>query len=806
MTNNELDLHLIWDMLKRYKWSIFFITLLFTASVAMYAYLLVPVYATSALISIKSDKASPLDALLPGAASIEQKNGLDTNIRILKSRKIISKVVENINISKHYYKLVKIENITIKKIEEFDPPFTLMMRAFDNRMNGKPFIITQVDSHSYDLEINGKSYKNRKFGNMYKMKLFKIVVLKKKNFYTHPYMFTINRDKTALTQQIINHLTIRKPADGLLEIRYEDTLPQRTKKIVDEIANIYIQYSLDNKTYENKKTLSFLDQRLDFIRQTLKNYGDKLKHFQEKNSEIGVGAKDSGALLEKLSESEAKIKKLETVTTILKRISNKQRVENADIIALSNVGLDTTQISLWMEDIRQKRQRLDLLKKQSHDWSISISSDSELNTLLELYRQKKELLEKLSVDFTNGHPRVIQLQKDISRIKHTIRKYLNKNITELESGNAFLTDQIKKALKMVYTNISKDYSLTTEEIAKSKKVLKEMPGINMQLSDLKRNFTLTEKIYTFLLQKRMEVEITKASTTANTKVIDDALMPQYPIKPNKKYLVAAGFLVGLILGIAIAFLRALLDTKVHNSDELEKITNIPLFGVVPLKKENHAFKEAFISLRTNLQFVIPSHKNCKILMVTSSIPSEGKTTIAAEVANALSEVYSKVLIIDLDLRKPRLFQEFRRTNHHGLSNYLVGEYLLDELIVPINERLDFLPAGPVAPNPSALLMSNIFKETIDQLVEHYDYIIMDTSPIGMVADTSLLLKFTDVLLLVTRTNYTEKSMIKKFEKVIEEKDLNNVGIVLNFMSIKHSSGYGYGYGYGYGNKYGYDKE
>jgi len=796
--NNEIDLNSIIGTITRYKWSIIFITLLFTLAVGIYAYFLVPIYSTSTLISIENKKSLDLTALLPGAKNVsEDVNSLDTNIRILKSRKIISKVLDKIDLQVRYFIRKRHKNIEIS-----NSPIRVKILSNKTPLRDILFTVVANDEESFVLSSDSLKYNAVvKYGEVVTIKDLSLQIDKVGKIENFPYLFQINTDKLNLTQKIIQNLKIQKPSDDLLELIYSDTIPIRTKRVVDEIAKVYIEYRLDRKTMENEKTLNFLDSRLKFIRETLKNYGNKLKSFQAKNSLISAAASGGGKnIIEKLTENETKLTELNLQLKTISQLKDKRSFSNEDIINLQSIGIANTQLSIWMENIRQKKEELEILQSQKRNFGVSVTSDASLNVFLQVLRDKTELLKTLREDFTVNHPKVIQVKKEIYRIKRNINRQLNTKISQLQQAIYMLESNIKKSINTIYENIQKQYDTLSQLIHKDKKTLHNLPDVNMKLTDLKRNFTLTENIYTFLLQKRMEVEISKASTVVNTQVVDEALVPTKPIKPNKKFLLASGFLIGLILGIALAFLRALMDDKIRSLEDISKLIDIPIYGAIPLQKFKFAFKESFRTIRTNLEFIIPQRKDCKVILISSSVPKEGKTTISANLSKILSVAAKKVLILDLDMRKPRLFEEFGLENKKGMSTYLIGKHDLEEVIEPINEHLDFFPSGPVSPNPSELIMSKKFEETLYELMEEYEYIVIDTSPIGMVSDANLLLKYIDILLLVTRANYTAKEMIREFNKMIEGKEVHSVGIILNEAPLDLRKGYGYGYGYGYGER------
>ena len=306
----------------------------------------------------------------------------------------------------------------------------------------------------------------------------------------------------------------------------------------------------------------------------------------------------------------------------------------------------------------------------------------------------------------------------------------------------------------------------------------------------------------------MEIEMTKASTVANTQIIEDAIVPLEPIKPNKKLIVIVGFILGLILGIFYSFLRAMLDTKIRTVATVTELTDAPLYGILPDLKNKRFFIEALRSIRTNLQFVLPNDKECVNLMLSSSVAGEGKTTVIAGLATIVAETNKKVLLMDLDLRKPRLYKELNLSNKKGMSNYLTSKLSIEECIQSIHDNLDFFPAGAVPPNPSELLMSEKFETVLLELMKEYDYIFFDTPPIGSVIDANLLLKYADITLLVVRADMAHKVYLENFNRLRVEKDIKSSGIILNDVKLSKdkNSGYGYGYGYGYDYGYGYEPE
>ena len=382
------------------------------------------------------------------------------------------------------------------------------------------------------------------------------------------------------------------------------------------------------------------------------------------------------------------------------------------------------------------------------------------------------------------YPDVIKLTEAINSIKSSIKFTLKNDVNIIEER--------KKTLRRY--------------IRKYQRSLEALPENERKLANLTRNTLVNEKVYNFLLEKRAETAILRSSTVSKTRVLDSALLPYLPIKPKRLLIILVGMILGFIVGIALAFLRAFLDDTLKTAEDIDKLTNIPLYGAVPQRKDKTTrsqFEEAMRVLRTNLQFVGGAKKS-KIVALTSSISGEGKTTIAVALSKIIAATGKKVIVVDLDMRRSRMHEEFNISNKVGGSSILSGHNTLEGVIqVEVEENLDVITAGPKPPNPSELLVTLGFDELIEKLSASYDYIILDTPPIGLVTDAMILLKMADVGLIVTRANYSKKSFLKNIERFASEHELHNLGFIINGLESSKKHGYGYGYGYGYGSGKGY---
>jgi tyrosine-protein kinase Etk/Wzc len=302
------------------------------------------------------------------------------------------------------------------------------------------------------------------------------------------------------------------------------------------------------------------------------------------------------------------------------------------------------------------------------------------------------------------------------------------------------------------------------------------------------------------LQKRAEAGIAKASNLPDSRIIDEARVASliYP-KPSRNYTMA--LVIGFLIPIGLLFAKEYLNDTITSREELERLTKIPILGVVMHNRKptnlvissnpKSAVSETFRSLRSNLQY-IASDLDRKVILITSGISGEGKTFCAINLASVLALSGKKTLLVGVDLRKPRIFNDFGLSNEVGLSTYLIGQADKQQVIQPTHiHDLDIITAGPLAPNPTELLMTKRFGDFVKELKSEYENIVFDSPPLGLVADSFELLKYTDVTLYVVRQNYTSKGILSTINSLYSKGNISNVSIVLNDFSGQNTYGYGY---------------
>ncbi|SFV75488.1 Tyrosine-protein kinase Wzc [hydrothermal vent metagenome] len=765
--DDEIDLRELYKTLLKHKISIFLITFLFFIGSLIFAYYKPNIYSSNMSLEILKENKGGMEssiALNQMLLGSDQVN-LENEKVVLQSRFIVQKALEKLDLDTKYYVI----NRFFKKIELYkDAPFDVKIISLDDMMYGKTFELIPIDSVSFRLEIKPLSKYSIKgilatlniisldekdkisynqihhYNELIKTPYFTIMVDKLKHIDGLKYNFSfIKQDK--LYDFYKDNLSVKNmlKSSSVLELTYQDTVSLRAKEILDAISTTYIATTVKQKTEANGLTLNFIDTQLKVISANLKNSEKNLENYKIHHSVVDLKTKLE-VKTQKIAEYEGEQLELQTEINILNNIKyyiNK----NKDLTALSigTVKFTDNRISL-------------------------------LVTSLEALMNRRE---QLASKYTQFHPDIVKIDKSIKIAKKAIKKAVQNSLDQLNQRSIDLGNMVVQLNKSLE-------SLPTEE---------------KKLAQLLRPLKVNQKIYEFLLQKRAETAILKSATIANARILDSARENTTPVKPKRVLIVVVSVISGLIIGIFLAFLREFFTTTLQSLEELEHITSLPIYGVIPYNKDEsteNTYKEAFRNLRTNLQF-LPESKNHKIISITSSISGEGKTTISTTLGEMLAKGDKKVILLDLDLRKSSFHTEFEVKNDVGVSNYLIAQNKLSEIIQTTNiENLDIIPTGPLPPNPSELILSKAFTKMLEVLKKKYDYIIIDTPPAGLVTDAIIVMNYSDLSLFLVRANYTKKEFIKNIDKLVKEYKENRVGIIFNGATI--NSQYGY---YGYYNYY-----
>jgi capsular exopolysaccharide synthesis family protein len=368
-------------------------------------------------------------------------------------------------------------------------------------------------------------------------------------------------------------------------------------------------------------------------------------------------------------------------------------------------------------------------------------------------------------------------------------------------------------IKSIRQNVLSANQTLASQLGDYEGKIKQVPEIERDLLAIQRKFEVNQNIYIYLLQKKAETSIAKAAAISDNKVLDESSLAEEPVEPNKKAILLLAFFASIFLPLILLFLRKYFKTTVSNREEISRLTEIPVLGVVGHvnKTDNlivqHRPKsriaEAFRSIRTNLQF-FGSRSGNKIILITSSVGGEGKSFVTINLASVFAMQNYKVVIVGVDLRKPKLYQDFNLGNENGVSSYLIGRTDLQSVIRPTGiPNLDLISSGPIPPNPSELISKKEMGQMFEELSRYYDYILVDTPPLGIVSDAFQLMNFSHINVYVVRENYSRKDYITTLNSMFEEGKFKNLCILLNDSSFRNSYGYSYGSPNGYGNGNGY---
>jgi succinoglycan biosynthesis transport protein ExoP len=533
----------------------------------------------------------------------------------------------------------------------------------------------------------------------------------------------------------------------------------RMVKYLNSTVEMLIKRQLDSKNQFATNTISFIDSTLIAMESQLKETGNELKSFRKDKNIYDIeegGAKFSDQMLEfdvKRDEVTRKITYYNTLKSYLKN-----SVDYSKLPAPSVAGIEDPNVV------------------------------TNVSKLISLSAQRAEMAYAVKSD---------KIFKDFDNQMAAIKNVLLENIASAKSSLQY------------------DLALVNNKINQTESTIKRLPDDQQELIKIKRKYDLSDNIYSTFLQKRSEADIVKAANLSDIHFIDpakDVGGGQIGPRTSANYVLA--LFLGILFPLLFVFFIFFINNSIQNTDDIGKLTKIPLIGVVGLNRENSelavydrpksALSESFRAIRSSLQYLYKKQNvdGAKTLMITSSVSGEGKTFCSINIATVFALSEKKTVIVGCDLRKPKLFEEFNLSNEVGIVNYLIKQKSVNEIINHTSiPYLDVILSGPVPPNPSELIISDAMGELIEELKKIYDYIILDTPPVGLVSDALELSQYSDVTLYIVRQNFSKKEMITLLNNRVKRGELDNASIILNGFEnkAKYGAGYGYGYGYGYGN-------
>lgn len=735
-----------------------------------YLHYATPIYKTTASVLIKEeDKKSSKN--MNGLANLTQlgvfssTQNFDNEVEVLRSKTLIKNVIEELNLNTLYYK-----KNGLKKTELYnDSLFDVILPEVNSEKLGKSIKMKAIYNPDGSMVVSGV------FGNKTYEKCFSVLPglmptpvgtfcfqkSRTPKIFSKPQELTIvvcNPIKLAEIYSSKLDVSPSSKTTTIALLTFSDNQKERAVNFINRLVGAYNANANQDKNEIATQTRAFIDQRIKIINDDLFNTEKDLENFKRQSG-----------LTDLKSDAELAIKENSEY--------NKMQAENA------------TKLNI----IRYLRRAISGKSYTVLPTQIGLDNES-LGTQIDAYNKIVIERNRLLKNSTLSNPIIANQDLTIKASQDAIRATLR---------------SIEQGLAITQRGIDVQTGKYNAKISKA-------PTQERQFLSISRQQEIKSQLYLMLLQKREENSIELASTANNAKIIDAALADDIPISPKRSIIYLVALIIGAALPIGIIYLADMLRFRIEGHEDVEKLTKCPIIGDIALTDEsertgsiavkenvNNLMAETFRGIRTNLKFMLGDNK--KVIMVTSTMGGEGKTFTSTNLAISFALLGKNVVLVGLDIRKPGLNKVF--SIHHfetGLTQFLAHPNSTDlmSLVRPseVTERLDLLPSGTVPPNPTELIDSPALQKAIDILKEKYDYVILDTAPIGLVSDTQLIGRVADLAIYVCRADYTPRTDYMLIEELRRQKRLPNLCTVINGVDFSQRK---YGYYYRYGKKYGY---
>ena len=755
----------------------------------IYLYMSTPVYNISATVLIKDDKKGGSAGMLSGLESlgldgmISPSQNIDNEIEVLRSKTIVKEVVENLGLyisytdedefpSKNMYKTSPVQvSLTPQEADLLEEPMIVEMTL---QPQGSIDVNVEIGDDEYQkhFEKLPAVFPTHKGTLAFFQTPDSILPSKKAS----EEIVGVERTVRNITATINKPLAVAKGYCGNMTIEptskttsvavisLKNSNVQRGKDFINKLLEMYNINTNNDKNEVAQKTAEFINERIGIISKELGSTEKDLESFKR-----GAGITDltSDAQIALTGSAEYEKKRVENQTQInlLQDLQKYMQNEGYEVLP-SNIGLQDVNLS------------------------------AAINRYNDVLVERKRLLRTS----TENNPTIINLDTSIHAMKENVQVSL---------------DRVLRGLFITKADLDREANRYSRRIS-------EAPGQEREFVSIARQQEIKAGLYLMLLQKREENAITLAATANNAKIIDDAIADEAPVSPKGKMIYLVALVLGVGIPVGVIYMLELTKFKIEGRADVEKLTSVPIIGDIPLTDEkqgaiavfenqNNLMSETFRNIRTNLQFMLENDK--KVILVTSTVSGEGKSFISANLAISLSLLGKKVVIVGLDIRKPGLNKVFNIPRKGvGITQYLANpeKNLMDLVqLSNVSKNLYILPGGSVPPNPTELLARDGLDKAIEMLKKNFDYVILDTAPVGMVTDTLLIGRVADLSVYVCRADYTHKNEYTLINELAENNKLPNLCTVINGLDLKRRKyGYYYGYGkygkyYGYGKRYGY---
>lgn len=698
--------------------------------------------------------------------------------RVIKSYDLIEEVVQRLRnkLQVSYYIVGR-----VRKAEQFSGmPFSVVINNMNQNFYEKTYGLRVLNSDKFELSYKEGEQDIQLEGTFDKELVnvnFNLVVSKNLHFAKE---FT--KDIVDIQYEFVPHaieqlvrrfqskLQVTTPDyTNILNLSYEDNLVERAKLFLDTLSKVYINNTLKSRIELNERTIEYIDRQMEDISAIVKYFEDTMQNYKFNKSILDLDIEKSSYFTKLNNFDNQRI----TLTLQIQSLNDLEKyiIEGKDPQFLPPSAL----ISAHTDGF--------LAKEATHLYSMQ----TQLNEARHYAKDKNYSIE--------------QLEGSIKKTKQDLLVYISNNRSAIKKTIEHLEDEIATYIGSLRT----------------------IPQKQRDILGIQRQLVVNEGLYNFLLQKRANAYIARASIIPETKVIDSP-RPTGKVYPDKKKVILQYVFGGAIISVLIVLLRFFFFTTIQTVIELKEITTTPVVGdlvfvkkmsptgiIVDEEPKSH-IAESFRTLRTNLQY-LNTMPGSKVILLTSNAPGEGKTFCSINLSTMLAKAGKRVLLLELDLHKPRVQKALEMTADTGISTIVVRQNTIEECIKRTKiENLDVLLSGPIPPNPSEMVLSNEMKEIINYGRNFYDYVLIDTPPAGLISDSIFLMQYADISLFVLNTKFANKAVVNFIDELVENNQIKNFAYVLNGVKRRRSGYYytkysyrygaGYGYGYGYGGNYG----
>lgn len=787
----KFDVKVFWAIMQRYKYW-FVASVLFCLLIAvMYLWYATPKYSVSTKVLIKDQEHSyysnSMNKSLSEMGMTNSSNGFENELEIIATKTMNKKVVRDLKLYCQYYKKDKVKN------REFYGKYSPYLVDFqEDRIDSLPCPIRmnfRQEGKGLSVTLEAEDFEDEKVVSSFPAHIptpYGEVIITRNPQGVLDYLgndlkaviFPLEAVALAYSAALTVEATSRTTT--IAEITLTDNVPERCKDYLNKLVDAYNEDANIDNNIEATRTRDFIDERLAEISKDLNMTEDQLQQYKQQSRIVDY-------------QSDASV-------DVSQNILYEQK--------LVEVGTQIDLISYLIEYCNDKHNEYQVVPS-----NIGVA-DANLNTVIAKYNETILERNRLLRSLSETTPSVVEKTHEAEGYFSTLR-------TSLQSA--------KQQAVMRRNDLQNQHSKYTSRIAMA-------PERERMLVDINRQQGVKSELYLMMLKKREENLIKLYSAAYKAKQIEEPTI-YGPVSPKKKLILLGAFVLGLVLPYLYYYLRNIFRYRLEGEEELVSLTKAPLLGTIPFVKvlaksnrtivlkenRNSIMMEVYRALRSNLPFVLKPGQ--QVILFTSTQSGEGKTCIASNLATSMAFAGKKVLIMGLDIRKPRLARVFNLSDtEKGISNFLSrqpDDYKYLESVIQktdVSENLDIIPAGTIPPNPAELLERENLASAVEYLKQKYDYILIDTAPVGLVSDTMTIAKLADLVLYIVRANYTLKADIEFINTLYENNRIPNINLILNAVKQKDASrsyyssygrygkgyrNYGYGYGYGYGYSYGY---